>query len=166
MSNYNKVLLMGRLTKDPELRYTSQGRPVADLGLAVNREYTSGNERRKDTTFVDVTVWSRQAEIICQYLQKGAPLFVEGHLRMDNWETQDGQKRSKLRVVLDNFQFIGGPREAGREDSRPSSGADDYSTSYSNPEDGAPEVGEAAPTTRDSAGSAEGTGIEESDIPF
>ncbi len=71
MSNYNKVLLMGRLTRDPELRYTPQGTPVADIGLAVNREYTAGDERRKETTFVDVTAWRRQAEVICQYLTKG-----------------------------------------------------------------------------------------------
>ena len=85
MSNYNKVLLMGRLTRDPELRYTPQGIPVTDIGLAVNREYTVGDERRKDTTFVDVTVWRRQAEVLCQYLTKGSPLFIEGHLVTDTW---------------------------------------------------------------------------------
>ena len=113
MSNYNKVLLMGRLTRDPELRYTPQGIPVADIGLAVNREYTAGDERRKDTTFVDVTVWRRQAEVLCQYLTKGSPLFIEGHLVTDTWEAQDGQKRSRLKVVLEGFQFIDGPRRDG-----------------------------------------------------
>jgi single-strand DNA-binding protein len=106
MANYNKVLLMGRLTRDPEVRYTPQGVPVLELGLAVNREYLAGNERRKETTFLEVTFWRRQAEVISQYLKKGAPIFVEGRLALDNWETPDGQKRSRLRVVGDNFQFM------------------------------------------------------------
>jgi single-strand DNA-binding protein len=109
MSNLNKVFLMGRLTRDPELRYTPQGMPVSDLGLAVNREFTTqGGERRKDTLFIDVTVWKKQAELCCQYLKKGNPLFIEGRLSMDSWEGQDGQKRTKIRVVAENFQFIGG----------------------------------------------------------
>ncbi|MGQ9590652.1 MAG: single-stranded DNA-binding protein [Planctomycetota bacterium] len=123
MSNYNKVLLIGRLTRDPELRYTPQGTPVSEIGLAVNREYAVGNERRKETTFVDVTLWRRQAEVACQYLKKGQPIFIEGRLVLDSWETPDGQRRSRLRVVADNFQFLGGrpgedayaggPEEAG-----------------------------------------------------
>lgn len=108
MSNYNKVLLMGRLTRDPEVRYTPQGVAVTEIGVAVNREYTVGTERRKDTTFVDVTLWRRQAEVVCQYLKKGDPIFIEGYLSLDTWEGQDGQKRQKMRVVADNFQFIGG----------------------------------------------------------
>lgn len=115
MSNFNKVLLMGRLTRDPELRYTPQGTAVAEVGLAVNREYTVGTERRKDTTFVDITLWRRQAEVVCQYLKKGQPLFVEGHLSLDSWEAQDGQKRSKLRVIAENFQFLGARGEGGGE---------------------------------------------------
>ena len=111
MSNYNKVLLMGRLTRDPELRYTPQGTPVSEIGLAINREYMAGNERRKESTFVDVTFWGRQAEVVCQYLKKGGPIFVEGRLSFDSWEAQDGQRRSKLRVVATNFQFIGARSE-------------------------------------------------------
>lgn len=111
MSNYNKVLLMGRLTRDPELRWTQQGTPVSEIGIAMNREYTVGTERRKETTFVDVTFWRRQAEVICQYLRKGSPIFVEGRLTLDSWETQEGQKRSRLRVVGDNFQFLGSRSE-------------------------------------------------------
>jgi single-strand DNA-binding protein len=115
MSNLNKVLLMGRLTRDPELRYTPQGIPVAEIGLAINREIPLQNgERRKETTFVDVTVWRRQAEVICQWLKKGAPIFIEGSLRLDTWEGPDGQRRSKLKVVADNFQFVG--TRAERED--------------------------------------------------
>jgi single-strand DNA-binding protein len=122
MSNYNKVLLMGRLTRDPELRYTPQGTPVAEIGLAVNREYTVGTERKKDTAYVDITLWRRQAEVVCQYLKKGQPLFVEGHLSLDSWETQDGQKRSKLRVIAENFQFLGA-RGGGAAESSDEEGA-------------------------------------------
>ncbi len=109
MASFNKVFLMGRLTRDPELRYTPQGIPVSDLGLAVNREYTpqGGGERKKDTLFIEVSVWRKQAELCCQYLKKGSPIFIEGRLSMDTWE-QDGQKKSRIRVVADNFQFIGG----------------------------------------------------------
>ncbi len=133
MSNLNKVFLMGRLTRDPELRYTPQGVPVSDLGLAVNREYTptGGGEKRKDTLFIDVTVWKRHAEVCCQYLRKGSPIFIEGRLSMDAWE-QDGQKRSRIKVVAENFQFIGGkgagegaPDEGG---SRPQGG--EYGSPY------------------------------------
>jgi single-strand DNA-binding protein len=114
MSNFNKVFLMGRLTRDPELRYTPQGTAVSDIGLAVNREYThQSGERKKETVFVDVTLWKKQAEICCQYLRKGSPIFIEGRLSMDSWEGQDGQKRTKMRVVAENFQFIGGGRGSG-----------------------------------------------------
>ena len=126
MSNLNRVLLMGRLTRDPELRYTPQGTAVSEIGLAINREYTVGTERRKETTFVDVTLWKRQAEVVCQYLKKGSPIFVEGRLSFDSWETQDGQKRSKLRVVAENFQFLGSRTEGGEapagEDQVPNTG--------------------------------------------
>ena len=167
MSNYNKVLLMGRLTRDPELRYTPQGTPVADIGLAVNREYTAGDERRKETTFVDVTAWRRQAEVICQYLTKGSPVFVEGHLVTDTWEAQDGQKRSRLKVVLDGFQFIDGPRrdqgDGGGGGANRAGGdrVSDYGSSYSSPAD-SPPLGDGAP-----AGSGPtGAEVDESDIPF
>lgn len=116
MSNLNKIFLMGRLTRDPELRYTPQGVPVTDLGLAVNREYSAGGERRKDTLFIDVTLWRRQAEVCCQYLKKGRTLFVEGRLSMDTWEGQDGQKRTRYRVIGENFQFIGSGGGGRRED--------------------------------------------------
>jgi single-strand DNA-binding protein len=114
MATLNKVFLMGRLTRDPELRYTPQGMPVTDLGLAVNREFTpsGGGERRKDTLFIDVTVWKKQAEVICQYLKKGQPIFIEGRLQMDSWE-KDGKKNTRIRVVAENFQFLSGPSSGG-----------------------------------------------------
>ena len=115
MANLNKVFLIGRLTRDPELRYTQSGTAVAEFGLAVNRNFTtSSGEKREETTFVDVIVWRRKAEVVCEYLGKGAPLFVEGRLELDTWETSEGQKRSKLRVVADNFQFLqAGPSGRG-----------------------------------------------------
>ncbi|MFM8887220.1 MAG: single-stranded DNA-binding protein, partial [Chthoniobacterales bacterium] len=106
MASYNKVMLLGNLTRDPEVKYTPKGSAVADIGLAVNRTYTTdGGEKREEVTFVDVTMWGRQAEIAGEYLKKGRPLFVEGRLQLDSWDDkQTGQKRSKLRVVCENFQ--------------------------------------------------------------
>jgi single-strand DNA-binding protein len=112
MANFNKVLLMGNLTRDPEVRYTPKGTAVAKIGLAVNEVYsTDQGEKKEFTTFVDIDVWGRQAETLAQYVSKGSPLFVEGRLRLDTWDDKEsGQKRSKLKVVCDRFQFIGAPR--------------------------------------------------------
>ncbi|MDQ3198080.1 MAG: single-stranded DNA-binding protein [Verrucomicrobiota bacterium] len=115
MANLNKVLLMGNLTRDPEVRYTPKGTAVAELGIAVNRIYSGENgEKREEVTFVDVTVWGRTAENVGEYLKKGRPVFIEGRLQLDSWEDkQSGQKRNKLKVVADNVQFLGSPRGAG-----------------------------------------------------
>jgi single-strand DNA-binding protein len=134
MSNYNKVLLLGRLTRDPELKYTPQGVAVTEIGLAINREYTVGTERRKETTFVDVTFWRRQAEVICQYMKKGGPVFVEGRLVTDSWETPEGQKRTKLKVLGDNFQFVGG--RSGDAEGYASGGAESQADPGSPPPQG------------------------------
>jgi len=133
MANLNKVLLMGNLTRDPEVRYTPKGTAVTELGIAVNRTYTGENgEKREEVTFVDVTVWGRTAENVGEYLRKGRPVFIEGRLQLDSWEDkQSGQKRNKLKVVADNVQFLGsrsggggGPEEGDEPPrSRPSSGA-------------------------------------------
>lgn len=114
MANVNKVILIGNLTRDPEMKYTPKGSAVTDFGLAVNRTYqTDGGEKREETTFVDITFWGRTAEIASKYLQKGRPVYVEGRLQMDTWEDkQSGQKRSKLKVVGETLQFLGG-REGG-----------------------------------------------------
>jgi single-strand DNA-binding protein len=113
MASLNKVLLMGNLTRDPEVRYTPKGTAVAAIGLAINRQWTSETgEQKEDVTFVDIEVWGRQAETANQYLKKGSPLFVEGRLRLDQWDDKEsGQKRSKLKIVCERFQFIGGPRQ-------------------------------------------------------
>jgi single-strand DNA-binding protein len=109
MANLNRVLLIGNLTRDPEIRYTPKGTAVAEIGIAVNRVFSGEDgEKREEVTFVDVTLWSRQAEIAQQYLRKGRPVFIEGRLQLDSWEDkQTGQKRSRLRVVGENIQFLG-----------------------------------------------------------
>jgi single-strand DNA-binding protein len=113
MANLNRVLLIGRLTKDPELRFTPQGTPVCDLNLATNRVIKSADgNSREETCFVEITVWGRQAETSAEYLKKGREVFVEGRLTLDRWETPEGQKRSRLRVTAERVQFLGGPRSA------------------------------------------------------
>ncbi len=110
----NKVILIGNLTRDPEVRYTPRGTAVADIGLAVNRRLPAENgEKREETTFVDVTLWGRTAELAKEHLRKGRSVYIEGRLQLDSWEDkQTGQKRSKLRVVCEEMQFLGG-REGG-----------------------------------------------------
>ncbi len=111
MANFNKVMLMGNVTRDIELRYTPKGTAVADIGLATNRVRTGENgERIEETTFVDITLWGRTAEIAHQYSGKGKPLFVEGRLHMDSWDDKNtGQKRTKLKVIAENIQLMGSP---------------------------------------------------------
>jgi len=108
MASVNKVMLLGNLTRDPEIRYTPKGTAVTDLGMAVNRVRTGDNgERIEEVTYVDVTLWGRQAELAGQYLAKGRPVFIEGRLQLDQWDDkQSGQKRSRLRVVGENMQFL------------------------------------------------------------
>ena len=143
MANLNKVFLIGNLTRDPELRYTQGGMAVTDLGLAVNRSFTNKDGTKRDeTTFVSVTVWGRRAEVACEFLSKGRPVFIEGRLKYDTWE-KDGQKRSKLSVVAENFQFLGSPGAAGRK--------------------AAPGEAPAAAPPQNEAGEFN---IEEGDIPF
>jgi single-strand DNA-binding protein len=109
MASFNRVILAGNLTRDPELRYTPQGRAIAKIGLAVNRSYTLENgEKKEEVTFIDVDAFGRQAETIGQYLKKGSPLLLEGRLRLDTWEDKNThQKQSKLKVILESFTFIG-----------------------------------------------------------
>jgi single-strand DNA-binding protein len=186
MSYYNKVMIMGRLTRDPELRYTPQGTAVSEIGVAINREFTVGTERRKETTFVDVTLWKRQAEVVCQYLKKGQPIFVEGRLSFDSWETQDGQKRSRLRVVAENFQFLGSRQ--GGDASSAGGGGEDAGESFgpapprpsfgsraparpAGPGQGPPPAARGAPpksAPEGEGGEEEGgpLGLDESEIPF
>ena len=141
MASYNKVMLMGNLTRDPELKYLTSGMAVANLGLAVNRVWTDreSGEKREEVSFIDLEAWGRTAETMNEYLQKGRNVFVEGRLRQQRWETDDGQSRSRHVVVIDSFQFIGGRQDGGDQGG------------YSQPGNSAPQssASEAAPTTED-----------------
>ena len=123
MASFNKVVLVGNLTRDPELRYTPKGTAVAKIGLAVNRTWKSETgETKEEVTFVDVDVFGRTAENVGQYMRKGSPILIEGRLRLDTWEDkQTQQKRSKLGVVAETVQFLGGSRssESGGGDAAP-----------------------------------------------
>ncbi|HBB73003.1 MAG TPA: single-stranded DNA-binding protein [Planctomycetaceae bacterium] len=115
MASYNRVILLGNVTRDPELRYIASGSAVTEIGLAVNdRRKTASGEWVEETTFVDVTLWGRTAEIAGEYVTKGSPLLIEGRLKLDTWE-KDGKKNSKLRVVCDRMQLLGSRSgDAGR----------------------------------------------------
>lgn len=115
MASFNRVILLGNVTRDPELRYISNGTAVTDVGLAVNDRRKDGKtgEWIEETTFVDVTLWGRTAEIAGEYVTKGSPLLIEGRLKLDTWE-KDGKKNSKLRVVCERMQLLGGRGEGSR----------------------------------------------------
>jgi single-strand DNA-binding protein len=135
MASYNRVILIGNLTRDPELRYTPAGKAVTELGLAVNdRRKGPNGDWIEETTFVDVTLWERQAEVASEYLTKGSPVLIEGRLKLDTWE-KDGKKNSKLRVVGEKMQLLGskggsgggGGGGASASRTRPASSQDEYS---------------------------------------
>jgi single-strand DNA-binding protein len=154
MASFNKVILLGNLTRDPEVRYTPKGSAVCDLGLAVNRSYTLDNgEKREEVTYVDVVLWARLAEIAGEYLKKGRPVFIEGRLQLDTWDDkQSGQKRSKLRVIGETMQLLG---------SRPAGGAGAGGESGGDEERSAPRGKPSAPPK--AAAAAE---PDEDEIPF
>ena len=154
MANLNKVMLIGNLTRDPEVRYTPSGKAVADISLAINRVWNNDQgQKQEETTFVDVTLWGRQAELAQQYLTKGRGVYIEGRLQMDSWDDKEtGKKRTKLKIVGDNLQFL--------PDGRGSAGGG-----------GAPQQRSSAPQQR--SGSPQGASAappeefqEEDDIPF
>src|SRR3982074_3224951 len=130
MASFIKVILLGNLTRDPEVRYTPKGSAVCDLGLAVNRQYTLDNgEKREEVTYVDVVLWARLAEIAGEYLKKGRPVFIEGRLQLDPWhDKQSGQKRSKLRVIGKTKQLLGSRPSGG---AAPAEGGDEGRPSHS-----------------------------------
>ncbi len=118
-ASFNKVLLMGNLTRDPELRYVPSGTAVATFTIAVNRVYTSqAGEKKEEVSFIKIVVWGRRAEVCGEYLSKGSPVFVEGRLQSRNWEGQDGQKRSTTEVIADNVQFLRGSGSAAKDGDR------------------------------------------------
>jgi single-strand DNA-binding protein len=148
MASFNKVILLGNLTRDPEVRYTPKGTAVTELGMAVNRVYTAENgEKREETTFVDVTLWGRTAEIAGEYLKKGRPVFIEGRLQLDTWDDKtSGQKRSKLKVVGEGLQLIGSRPGGGGGGG--GGGGDDEGSSASRPSKSVPPP-KAAPSAPD-----------------
>lgn len=152
MANLNKVMIIGNVTRDPEVKYTPKGSAVTDLGIAVNRSYKVGEERKEEVTYVDVTLWGRLAEIAGEYCRKGKPVYIEGRLQLDSWEDKaSGQKRSKLRVVGEEMQLLG-PKMGG---SSSGSGDEEYS--------------ERPPRREPTGGgrpSAPQPPVEEDDIPF
>lgn len=162
MASYNRVILMGNMTRDVDLKFTTGGTPVTDITLAVNdRRKNAQGEWIDETTFVDVTLWGRTAELAGEYLSKGSPLLVEGRLKLDTWEAE-GQKRSKLRVVCDRMQFVGGRENASpgtnsRSESPRSGGMthedhDDYSS--------------LPPARREAQPTGDGPGYDDDSIPF
>jgi single-strand DNA-binding protein len=158
MANLNRVLLIGNLTRDPEVRYTPKGTAVTEIGLAINRVHTGEDgEKKEEVTFVDVTLWARQAEVAGQYLKKGRPVFIEGRLQLDSWDDkQTGQKRSRLRVVAENFQLLGSRQDA--ESASSASGSFSTSAPRRPPTTSAPQ---ARPEPRDPD-----LDTEPDDIPF
>jgi single-strand DNA-binding protein len=116
MANLNRVLLIGNLTRDPEVRYTPKGTAIAEISLAINRHLqTESGDKKEEVTYVEVILWARLAEIAGEYLKKGRPAFIEGRLQLDTWDDkQTGQKRSRLRVVAENLQLLG-PKEVRGE---------------------------------------------------
>ncbi len=150
MASFNKVILAGNLTRDPELRYTPKGTAIARIGMAVSRTWkTETGETKEEVTFVDIDAFGRQAEVIGQYMKKGRPLLVEGRLRLDQWEDKNThQKQSKLRVVLENFQFL----DSGRADNAAPAATRPAAAPAAAEAPAAPEAGAAEP--------------EQDDVPF
>ncbi len=148
MANYNRTILMGNLTRDPELRYIPSGSAVANLRLAVNRTYKNQNgELKEEVTYVNVVVWGKQAENSNEYLFKGSPVFIEGRLQSRQWETEDGQKRSVLEVVADRVQFMGRKKSGEGEGGYSSDGVKEEAASVS-------------------GGTAANSGMTDEDVPF
>ena len=181
MASFNRVILIGNLTRDPEVKYIPSGMAVAELGLAVNRYFNdkTTNERKEETTFVDVTLWGRQAELAGEYLAKGRPVMIEGRLQLDTWEDkQSGQKRSKLRVVGETMQFLGsgpgggggegggsgGASRGGSRGSYSGGGRSQSSPGGGNSGGGEPDYYSSGPSQ--SSGPPSGGGAPDDDVPF
>lgn len=176
MASYNRVVLVGNLTRDIELRYIPSGMAVAEIGLAVNdRRKTANGEWIDEATFVDVTLWGRNAEVASEYLSKGSSILVEGRLKLDRWET-DGQKRSKLRVVGEKMQMLGGKTGGGGESRRPpaqnAAQTAETQNNYSHAPSGESQGGGAPQDYNSNAGARDaqptggGAGYQDPDIPF
>ena len=156
MPSVNKVILIGNLTRDPELRYTPKGSALCEIGMAVNRKYKlESGEQREEVTFLDISFWGKQAEVVAKWMKKGRPLYVEGRLQMDTWDDKTtGQKRSKIKIVAEDFQFLGGDRggeEGGHDDEHPAP---------------APRQASAPQAPRQAAPAPEAPALDDDDVPF
>ena len=161
MASLNKVMLIGNLTRDPEVKYTPKGTAVAEIAIAINRNYTGADgQKKEEVTFIDVTLWERLAEIAGEYLKKGRPVFIEGRLQLDTWDDKaTGQKRSRLRVRAEQMQLLGS-REGGGGGGAPSVGHDEEGgSSRPAPRPAAPRPAQGRPKPAD-------TDEEADDIPF
>jgi single-strand DNA-binding protein len=163
MANLNKVMIIGNVTRDPEIKYTPQGKAVTDVSIAVNRSYKVGEEKREEVTYVDVTLWGRTAETAAEYCKKGRAVYIEGRLQLDSWEDKtSGQKRNKLRVVGEDYQLL--DRRPGGAGSAGGSGGGDEEYSERPPaRREAPSSGGGFSSGRNAAPQPP---IEEDDIPF
>ena len=162
MPSLNKVLLMGNLTRDPELRVTPKGTPICQFSLAINRQFKmESGESREEVIYVDVEAWGKQGETIAKYVTKGRPLYVEGRLRLDQWEDKNTkEKRSRMKVVLEQFQFLGDSRGGGGGGGGPAPSSEFDQTGGGSPERHAPPPRSSSP-----AKPAGGDNVEE-DVPF
>lgn len=161
MPSLNKVLLMGNLTRDPELRVTPKGTPICQFSLAINRQFKmESGESREEVIYVDVEAWGKQGETIAKYVTKGRPLYVEGRLRLDQWEDKNTkEKRSRMKVVLEQFQFLGDSRGGG------GGGGPASSSEFDQTGGGSPERHAPPPRSSGPAKPAGGDNVEE-DVPF
>jgi len=167
MASFNRVVLMGNLTRDPEVRYTTGGTAVTDVSLAINRYRTdkNTNERIEETTFVEVTLWGRTAEIAGEYLGKGRPVLIEGRLQQDQWEDKEsGQKRTKLKVVGESMQLLGGRESGGGGGAPRPQSAPTYESAPSQPTQSA--SGQSAPSERPPEQSFYDSPGTDGDVPF
>ncbi len=163
MANLNKVMIIGNVTRDPEIKYTPQGKAVTDVSIAVNRSYKVGEEKREEVTYVDVTLWGRTAETAAEYCKKGRAVYIEGRLQLDSWEDKtSGQKRNKLRVVGEDYQLL--DRRPGSAGSAGGSGGGDEE--YSDRPPARREVPSSGGGFTSGRNTAPQPPIEEDDIPF
>ncbi len=143
MASFNKVILLGNITRDPQLTYLPSQTPVVEFGIAVNRKWKGQDgSSREETTFVDCQMFGRRGEVINKYLHKGDPIFIEGRLRYESWQSQDGSKRSRTRVLIENFEFVGGGKRSGGQGPG-QSGGDQHD--YSQQQDSYPDVDDEIP---------------------
>jgi len=168
MASYNRVILLGNLTRDPQIRYLPSGVAVCDLGLAVNdRRKNASGEWVEEATFVDITLWERTAEVAGEYLSKGSPVLIEGRLKLDTWQDKDGQKRSKLKVVGDRMQLLGtrGGQGPGGAPGGPSGHAGNEGVAYPGPARGENQYSQPVPSHDDYEAASPETPSGD-DIPF